>query len=311
MPAAKANGGSGRVSHRFGDEALITMTDLCFVTPSYHQDFARCRLLVESRECLAPDVDHYLIVDKADLTLFAPLASLRTHIVDSRDVFDREFFPLPFMKGWWQSPYTLPIRGWMTQQIRKLAIGRIADQRLIINIDSDVVLLRPFDPAVFVNGAGETALFAVDWRNEETVAWSGIAARLLGGPPAARPNNHVGMMIPWRRDLLASLLERVAATAGQSWQRTIARLSTFSEYQLYGHYVENVLGLDAARAFVFSTEIVKPSWNHPITDAASLQRFFAELTPDHIAAMVHSKDGIPSSQYEAMARRIWAGKTVG
>lgn len=284
------------------------MPDACFVTPSFSRDRQRCELLVRSRELLAPDIDHFIIVDALDLPSFKKLASTRTHIVDSRELMDREFFPVPFMKGWWQSLATMPIRGWITQQIRKLAIGKIANHDLIINVDSDVVLLKEFTPSIFVNDRGQTALFSVDYRNEHICGWSETAAQLLGANTIAAPRNYVGMMIPWKRTLLQDLLKRVESKAGCPWQRAIARLRTFSEYQLYGHFVEELIGLDQAHSFIFTREIVKTSWDHPVKDDTSLRKFFGNLSASHIAAMVHSKDEICSSLYQAYVEDVWDGR---
>ncbi len=56
------------------------------ITPSHAPDFERCRVLVESTRLHAPDLDHYLVVERRDQRLFTDLRGPRTHVVVKEDV---------------------------------------------------------------------------------------------------------------------------------------------------------------------------------------------------------------------------------
>ena len=52
-----------------------------------------------------------------------------------------------------------PIRGWLVQQLAKLAISREITADVIVHADSDVALVRPFDPSMLVDHEGRIRLF--------------------------------------------------------------------------------------------------------------------------------------------------------
>lgn len=276
----------------------------CFVTPSYVRDYDRCRLLVESRSVCAPDIPHYILVDPQDLPLFRTLSGPTTHVVDAREMLDASFHKLWGKNGWWWSLATPPVRGWITQQLRKLAMPRIADHDIFINIDSDVVLIRPFAPERLMEGE-RLALFEVDYRNAEITAWGANAARLIGIAPPAQSNNYVGMLIPWWRHHVVALTDRVEEANGRPWQQVLARQKSFSEYMLYGTYVRHHLGVEAAGHFPDDRPHVQTSWHKETGTAEGLDELFASAPPEAVGVMVHSKDGVAPADYRRFAERIW------
>ena len=57
-------------------------------------------------------------------------------------------FVIPFRAGRniWMGPRTPPVRGWLVQQLAKLALTRVADNEVLVHADSDIVLTRRFRP---------------------------------------------------------------------------------------------------------------------------------------------------------------------
>src|SRR5215475_8193140 len=102
---------------------MRAMTRLAVTTISYAPDFEMCVNLNRSVLENSPDtVQHHIIVPKSDLKLFGRLAGPRTHVRCEADFLPRTFIPVPFSK------FTLnlgrpfpPVRGWILQQIVKLA----------------------------------------------------------------------------------------------------------------------------------------------------------------------------------------------
>lgn len=275
------------------------------VTPSYRYDFERCELLVESIGHCAPTLKHVILVDKPDLPQFRSLQSNTTTIVDTRAVLDRSYIRLPGSSGWWIGLRTPPIRGWLTQQLRKLAIGRIVDTDIIINIDSDVAFIRHFGVEDFIDDAGRLSLFSVDYRNEEILKWSSLSRRILETDTDQTPMNHVGMMICWWRNQLENMLDAMERANGVPWQTLLGRQMTFSEYELYGTYILDKIGLDASRHFPDSRKLIETSWGWDLAAEGALARFVGDVPSDAIGLMVHSKDGIAASAYRALLAHHW------
>ena len=276
----------------------------CFVTPSYAGDFDRCRLLVESRKECAPSIPHYIIVDRPDLPMFKTLAGLNTMIVDSRELLDKSLVKLWGRNHWWVSGRAPPARGWITQQIRKMAMPRISNADILINVDSDVVFVRPFAVDLLMR-EDRLALFQVDFENEQIRNWSRIAGRLLGCAPPSVTQNHVGMLIPWWRESVDQMLASIEAKQHLPWQIAVARQRTFSEYVTYGVHAHSVTGLAAAHHFADDRALVQTSWDKPTDTPSALSDLFASVCAQTVAVMVHSKDNISPANYRAHVERMW------
>lgn len=277
----------------------------CFVTPSYAGDLERCRLLVESRRACAPGIDHYIVVDSPDLPRFRPLADRHTIILDARELLDAELHKLWGDNGWWFGRRVPPLRGWITQQLRKLAMPRVTDADVLINIDSDVVFVRPFEPDVLFDG-DRLGLFEVDYRNEEIRRWSAHAAQATGVDAPDEPFNYVGMMIGWWSGVVSTMTSRIEELAGMPWQIALGRKRSFSEYMLYGTYVRCGPGREPSRHFSDNRMLVQTSWHKDTGSIEGLQELFSSLPPEAVAVMVHSKDGVDPEIYAALTRRMWA-----
>ena len=76
--------------------------------------------------------------------------------------------------------------------------------------------------------------------------WQVVAAKLLGiAPQQDFDINYIGNLVCWRRANVLAMLQRIEALYGQPWQRRIAGLNSFSEYILYGIFVDRLLGADS------------------------------------------------------------------
>ena len=102
---------------------------VAFVTVSYGPDRDRCGLLCRSMDALAPATsDHVIIVDRADLPQFRELESGHRRIVATEDVLPNRVWRLEARRVGLRSNVFLhlgkPIRGWLVQQLVKLAACR-------------------------------------------------------------------------------------------------------------------------------------------------------------------------------------------
>src|SRR5216684_2807077 len=123
------------------------MARMAVITPSFAPDFELCVALNRSVLDNAPNtVQHHIIVPRSDLKLFGRLAGPRTHIRCETDFLPRWFVPLPFLANATvnlRRPFP-PVRGWILQQLIKLAAVAASEDDVVLVADSDVRFVRPF-----------------------------------------------------------------------------------------------------------------------------------------------------------------------
>jgi hypothetical protein len=284
-----------------------TVPPLAIITPSYAPDFELCADLHASVRAFAPEVDHHIIVPRRDLALFRPLVGDRTHVHDAAEFLPRTFLPLPGVNGWVNArrPFP-PLRGWITQQIVKLAAAARLDADVVLLVDSDIEFIRPVGPDVF-HRDGVARFYrkpgAIDDRLPRHVLWHQVARRLLGLPPASAPYaDYICWPAPWDPAIVRSVLARVEEVTGRPWATAIGAQLHFSEEILYGVYVDEVLGAPATN-FV-TDDMLCPEYSDEIPlDEPGLRDFLARTGPDDIAVMISAKSGTPV----ALRRSVLAG----
>ena len=129
-----------------------TTTRLAVITPSFAPDFELCADLHRSVLEYSPDsVHHHMIVPQRDLMLFGRLAGSRTQIQCEADLLPRSFVPVPFSKFTVNlgRPFP-PVRGWILQQVLKLAAVAASEDDVVLLVDSDIEFLRQFAVETFV-----------------------------------------------------------------------------------------------------------------------------------------------------------------
>lgn len=266
------------------------------VTPSYYVDLEPCRLLCESVARYVPlRIPHYLIVDRADVPLFAPLASSRTQIVTKEEVLEGRLWQVPFRRRWWLTRRGRPVRGWIAQQLVKLMASNVVDEDVLTFVDSGNLFVRPFDPATFARGE-RVRMYREEsdyYRNGTTRRWAALSSRLVGvRPPEDYPVGYVSPLISWRRDNLVRLREHVERVSGRSMLDTLAGLRTLSEYYLYGVYADLILG-DRAGHYADAIERTLSYWGRTPLDELGLRELRARLRPDHVLMYVDEKSRTP------------------
>ncbi|MEJ2228948.1 MAG: DUF6492 family protein, partial [Alphaproteobacteria bacterium] len=129
------------------------MTRMAVITKSYAPDFELCAKLNRSVLENAPDtIHHHIIVPRRDLKLFQQLGdNARTHIRCESDFWPRSFVSLPFkniMINLYR-PFP-PVRGWIQQQVIKLAAIAASEEDVVLVVDSDVEFIRSFNAEMFI-----------------------------------------------------------------------------------------------------------------------------------------------------------------
>ena len=274
-------------------------------TPSFAGDFERCRLLAESVQRFI-GIDHYVLIDEIDESQFACLRELGVKLVSSRQLMGNDYLRLPFTRLWVGS-HLRPLRGWITQQIRKLAFAAQAPSEDILFVDSDIVFVRPFQPSTYTIDS-RTPLFITDWYNAESLAWANQARTLLALPSK---NSSRGYVHPtfWKRDVTQMLLKAIEEQAGRSWRAVITALPTVSEYTLYGIFAQERVGLDCLGLYDFNQPIIHHSWQYDLSSESKLKEFIATTPKDAYGLMFHSKDRVPVANYVKEVRAMWASSS--
>jgi hypothetical protein len=270
------------------------------VTVSYAADYERCALLVETARRHA-NVPHYLVVSRADRALFSSLLGGRTRLVLIEELWPWRLVELRRFRLW-LSLYAPPMRGWILQQVVKLAAADYVGEDVLVFCDSEVAFVRPFDTSHVVDDAGRVRLFHCPGfgKTGRHLQWQRAAARLLGLAPRFFGADYVGNIITWRRDTLLQLRARIDEQHGD-WRRAVCRRLDLSEYTLYGIFVESLLA--GAGHYLDEHHLCHALWTVDGDPTASLRNHLSTLGPSQVAVQIQSRLGIPVEIYrEALLR---------
>ncbi|GAC1420271.1 MAG: DUF6492 family protein [Candidatus Velthaea sp.] len=266
------------------------------VTPSFSRDFTLCTELNGSvLEFFPESAKHYLIVDKRDLDMFRVLAGPRTIVAAVEDIIPSGYFKLPFLKRWWLSTAaTVPVRGWLIQQLVKLATAETLEADVVVNVDSDVRFIRPVRESLFIQD-GKTRLYRLPGGIVEGmghVTWHHAICRLLGIAPDVLPmDDYVGNMISWSPRNVAALKERIERVTGKPWHVAFARGRTVSEYLAYGLFIEKVVGHDGAAVWLDERSWCHTYWGPGPLPADEWKSFVDAMPDDDVAFSIAGYTG--------------------
>lgn len=235
---------------------------LHLITVSHAPDVERCHRLCESidRFDRTQSIQHTLICPHRDLPLFADLGKRNRRVISYQDILPRGYRQIPLLSRWWLDPGGFPVRGWMMQQLVKLAVAAQSDAEYIVIVDSDIVFCRSIDEDLFFRD-GAIRLVATPLKSEDKdhVVWQRLSERLLWVSPQQQFPNYVGQLMSWSPDVVRQMLSRVEKHADKPWFKTLGRLITVSEYTLYSNFAEHLYE-GKAKHFLDSEAISLDLW---------------------------------------------------
>ncbi len=261
---------------------------IAIVTPSYAPDFELCRELNASVMTHLPaPMRHYLIVDGKDLKLFQRLESDRTNVIAIEDVIPRAFLKLAYPpKLWFSRAAMFPAKGWLIQQVAKLSMAWLAEEPVLVNVDSDVRFVRPIDPRLFADD-GKTRFYRLPdgvTPMMPHVKWNRNVCRILGIPAdTIPPYDYVGNVISWDRRLVLDACARVELVTGTAWHVAFTRARLVSEYFLYGLYLDRVVGRESAPVWTDSRSWCHTYWGPGPLLSSDVRNFVESMRDDEIA----------------------------
>lgn len=271
---------------------------MAVITPSFAPDFELCADLHRSVLEYSPDsVHHHIIVPRSDLKLFGRLAGPRTHIRCEADLLPRSFVPVPLGKFTVNlgRPFP-PVRGWILQQVVKLAAVAASEADVALLVDSDIEFLRSFTVETFVR-KGVVRFYRkrdeIDEQLPRHMIWHRVARALLGLPPADPPyTDYVSSLLAWDPAIVRRMLARVTATTGRPWTTAIAGQLHFSEWTLYGVFVDDVIGAPA-NSFASDDPLCLAYWDETPLNRDGAVDFLRGVQPTDVAAMISAKSRTP------------------
>jgi hypothetical protein len=215
-----------------------------------------------------------------------------------------------FRSNVWLQARGRPIRGWLLQQLVKLAVAPHLTADVIVHADSDVVLLRPFSTSSVVDEHGRTRLYSdpdhIDERLPNHILWHRSAEKLLGIAPRAVPlPNFISSLVPWSRANAIALLEHIERNTGSTWLRAVSGAWHVSEHTLYGRFAQDVLGADAG-GFVPSPSLCQDYYKRVPLSAREVEALLDRLSPQEFAVSLTAKGGMRPADYVEVLERRWA-----
>lgn len=281
-------------------------SSFALLTKSYSGDFEMCRTLCASVDRHMPDVTHYLVIDKRDRALFAPLETGRRRVLETED-FLPEFASLrAFGRRWWLSPYGPPARGWIYQQFAKIAVVATLPEPAIVIVDSDVVFMRAIDPARLLRD-GRTRLWRAPGASQgpKHRPWHRAAARLLGLPPQDYFGaDYITNLVTWRPEVVRAMTDRIRRSTRLPWRVAASWRPRFSEYIVYGVFADHVEGAHQATLFPDERDLCHCSWHYDLRTEAGRDVFVESFRDDHAAVLIQSNLNLPDAVRDAVVDRI-------
>lgn len=280
---------------------------LVVVTPSHAPDLASFRRLHASvLRWSDPGVRHIVAVPEIDVPLFRAVGDQRLDVVGYRGLLPREFLQttrLARLKGLPRGyrigavnarrPWP-PIRGWMLQQIVKLALVSKLDHDVALLIDSDVLAIAPLDETVFRHGDAVRLYrlpHGVDDGMPRHRRWLAESARLLGLPGAeADSPDYIAPFNSWSPVVVRAALDRVSDVTGIPWSRAVGSTLDFSEFMLIGSFAS---AENDGRTFTSDRSLCHSHWDPRPLDLTTARAFLEALDPHDLAIHIQSNSATP------------------
>ncbi|MHB2166112.1 DUF6492 family protein [Alsobacter sp. R-9] len=270
---------------------------------SFRGDFELCCLMCETVDrFVSPEIPHILLVPRSDRDLFAPLANGRRRIEHQEDLLPPWLFRLPMPPANWRARLGLPrrnvyvslrgglVRGWIVQQIMKIAAAARSREDAVVHVDSDVAFIRPLMPADLFKSDGVRFKQVPGAANDPSHhPWHLAASSLLGLPPSAYHGaDYIDTVVTWRPAVARLMTSHIEGACGRDWISALARADHLSEYTLYGVFCEKVLGMTTAGHSPTSVSLCETLWDENLTESEAVATLERDLRPAYAAIGIQS-----------------------
>jgi hypothetical protein len=276
------------------------LSQMVVVTPTYAPDLDLFSDLHESVLRWFPaDVRHLAVVNDSDVALFRRFEGPRCLVIGVGDVLPRSVRALPVGKLWVNLRRPVPpLRGWIVQQLVKLAVAEQTQERVIVLADSDLVFIRPIGLNTFAPG-GRVRLYRKDDGVDDSLSrhlrWHAVARDLLGLLPAPAPPlpDYVSSLNIWDREVVRRTLRRIEEVTGRRWLDAVGKELHFSEWTLYGLFADEFE--HAKDVSVSSDSLCHSYWDTVPLTAERAAALLASVGSHDVAYMIGAKSNTPLS----------------
>jgi hypothetical protein len=276
------------------------VSQMVVVTPTYAPDLDLFSDLHESVLRWFPtDVRHLAVVNDSDVALFRRFEGPRCLVIGVGDVLPRSVRALPVGKLWLNVRRPVPpLRGWIVQQLVKLAVAEQAPERVIVLADSDLVFIRPISLETFAPG-GRVRLYKKDDGIDDSLSrhlrWHAVARELLGLPrgPAPPLPDYVSSLNIWDREVVRRTVRRIEDITGRRWLEAVGKELHFSEWTLYGLFADEFE--QAKDVAVSSDSLCHSYWDTIPLTAEGAAALLASVGSHDVAYMIGAKSNTPLS----------------
>jgi hypothetical protein len=282
------------------------MTPVALLTPTYGRDLELCALLCESVDRHVTSFSkHYLLVPDCDLSLFSHFESERRSVLPASKFLPNWLRPLPRIvqrkrRQYWWSLRTKPVSGWHVQQYLKIAATISLPYRRYCILDSDIVFFRDFDLSRFEYPNPIPLLNMPDEVTSDQTPdqirharWIETSHQLLGFPTPPLPaSDFIGHIIFWDQETTRAMASKIEAVTNLHWVEALSQTREFSEYMLYGYFVENEARFSGQHTRTPRTRCVS-YWDDPELSQSELNQLLRGADRDDVAFSVASFSGTP------------------
>lgn len=255
-----------------------------------------------------PNIPHRVVVPGSDMAAFRSFANSRREIIAQEDVMPFRTVKIPnlprslgALAGSFRRPFYLDrrlrmIRGWILQQILKIEMSRLAQEEAVMHVDSDVFFFRPMTAAdVFRDG--RPAFFRATGKSGNPLhgEWIQSAARVL--KISARQDHdphYIENCVPWSTVALRAMTAHIEAQHARPWHQVLLKERSFSEYYLYGLYLDKLAGLSAVAEV--STSFCHSYWPSMKTTRIDPAAVLAGAGAQSVALAIQSTAPLPLAE---------------
>jgi hypothetical protein len=172
-------------------------------------------------------------------------------------------------------------------------------------LDSDIVFFRDFDLSQF-QFPNPIPLFGLP---DEVVAtqprhsrWVETSHELLGLPvPPLPASDFIGHIIFWDRQTTAEMVAQIEKVTNLHWIEALCRTRAFSEYMLYGYFVQNNARFSSVHKPTSSTQCVS-YWEQLKLNKDELNELLGRANKGDVAFSIASFSGTPVETIRAAVK---------
>ncbi len=282
------------------------MSSFALVTKTYLGDIKPFTDLCKSIDRLMPDTQHYVLIDHADAAAFAPFEGPKRTIIDCSQLLPQLRETHLLRRRFWRIGFTRMVRGWIYQQIAKIAFVATMEEDAAVHLDSDVALLQPIKTEhVFPDGAVRLYHQPGSGKGPHHLKWHKVAQRVLGLPQTGYSgSDYIGPLVSWSPVVISAIIDRIEATNRADWIKVLARHFRFSEYIIYGIFCDHIAGRHQQLITPSSDQSCHNCWGYDLFSSSEVDRFVSDLHEDHLAVLIQSNLHLPEQERRSILNRM-------